>query len=91
MNKLHAKFSKCELWLYQVSFLRHAGSKDGVSIDSMKVEAIMSWPCPTTVNEMRSFLELVGYYHRFVKDYSRIATPLTQLIRKMNHFFSFFW
>ncbi|KAL0541162.1 hypothetical protein IC582_021201 [Cucumis melo] len=65
-NKLYAKFSKCEFWLKQVSFLGHVVSKAGVSVDPAKIEAVAGWTRPSTVSEVRSFL----------------ATPLTQLTRK---------
>ncbi|KAA0061818.1 pol protein [Cucumis melo var. makuwa] len=81
-NKLYAKFFKCEFWLKKVSFLGHVVSSDEVSIDPAKIEAVTSWPRPSTVNEIRSFLGLAGYYRRFVEDFSRIANPLTQLTRK---------
>ncbi|KAL0558790.1 hypothetical protein IC582_003372 [Cucumis melo] len=81
-NKLYAKFSKCEFWLKQVSFLGHVVSKAGVSVDPAKIEAITGWTRPSTVSEVRSFLALAGYYRRFVENFSRIATPLTQLTRK---------
>ncbi|KAL4017963.1 hypothetical protein IC575_021546 [Cucumis melo] len=81
-NKLYAKFSKCEFWLRKVTFLGHVVSSEGVSVDPAKIEAVTNWPRPSTVSEIQSFLGLAGYYRRFVEDFSRIASPLTQLTRK---------
>lgn len=74
-NKLYAKFSKYEFLLEKVSFLGHFVSKEGVSMDPTKVEAVQSWSSPKNVTKVRSFLGLAGYYRRFVKDLSRIAIP----------------
>ena len=85
-NKLYAKFCKCELWLKKVSFLGHIISSEGVSVDRTKIEVVTSWLRPSIVSEVHSFLDLVGYYRRFVEDFSRIASPLTQLTRKRTSF-----
>ena len=81
-KKLYAKLSKCEFWLDSVAFLGHVINKDGVSVDPQKIEAVVDWPRPTNVTEVRSFLGLAGYYRRFVKDFSKLAMPLTQLTQK---------
>ncbi|KAA0067801.1 DNA/RNA polymerases superfamily protein [Cucumis melo var. makuwa] len=76
------KTSKCELWLNQVVFLGHVVSAGGVSVDPEKVEDVVNWERPASATEVRSFLGLVGYYRRFVEDFSRLALPLTALTRK---------
>ena len=81
-KELYAKFRKCEFWLEKVTFLGHVVSKDGISVDPSKVEAVSNWARPTTVTEVRSFLGLAGYYRKFVEGFSKIASPLTNLTRK---------
>src|SRR5262249_52967027 len=85
-HQLYAKLSKCEFWLDSVCFFRHVVSKDGIQVDPRKVEAVSNWPRPTNVTKIRSFLGLAGYYRRFVKDFSKISAPLTQLTRKQVKF-----
>ncbi|KAK5813062.1 hypothetical protein PVK06_028508 [Gossypium arboreum] len=81
-KELFTKFSKCEFWLREVTFLGHAVSAEGIKVDPRKIEAILEWTPPRSVSEIRSFLGLVGYYRRFVEGFSVMATPLTKLIRK---------
>nr|GEZ68199.1 putative reverse transcriptase domain-containing protein [Tanacetum cinerariifolium] len=85
-EKLYAKFSKCEFWLSSVAFLGHIVSAEGITMDPAKVEAITKWPRPTSVTEVRSFLGLAGYYRKFVEGFSRLALPLTKLMRKGEKF-----
>nr|GFB73281.1 RNA-directed DNA polymerase [Tanacetum cinerariifolium] len=85
-EKLYAKFSKCEFWLSSVAFLGHIVSAEGITMDPVKVEAITKWPRPTPVTEVCSFLGLAGYYRRFVEGFSRLALPLTKLMRKGDKF-----
>jgi hypothetical protein len=81
-HHLYAKFSKCEFWLDIVKFLGHTISRDGISVDPSKVQEVMDWKPPTSVHQIRSFLGLAGYYHRFTPDFSRIAKPMTELLKK---------
>jgi hypothetical protein len=85
-NQLYAKFSKCEFWLTEVAFLGHVISAGGVSVDPGKEKDVLNWMPPTTVSENRSFLGLAGYYHRFIKDFSKIAKPMTKLLEKNKTF-----
>ncbi|XP_074336988.1 uncharacterized protein LOC141674166 [Apium graveolens] len=85
-KRLYAKFSKCEFWLKEVQFLGHIIGSEGIRVDPTKIEAVMSWERPKTPTDVRSFLGLVGDYGRFVKDFSKIATPLTKLTRKNQKF-----
>nr|GEZ17455.1 putative reverse transcriptase domain-containing protein [Tanacetum cinerariifolium] len=61
-------------------------SAEGITMDPAKVEAFTKWPRPTSVTEVRSFLGLAGYYRRFVEGFSRLALPLTKLMRKSEKF-----
>jgi hypothetical protein len=85
-NLLYAKFSKCEFWLTEVTFLGHVISAGGVSVDSGKVKDVLNWMPPTTVSEIQSFLGLGGYYRRFIKDFSKIAKPMMKLLEKNKAF-----
>lgn len=81
-KQLYAKFSKCEFWLREVSFLGHVVSASSIRVDSSKISAILDWKPPRNVTEVQSFLGLAGYYRRFVKGFSMIATPMTKLLQK---------
>jgi hypothetical protein len=81
-NQLYAKFSKCEFWLTQVAFLGHVNSAGGLSVDPGKVRDVLNWKLPMNILEIRSFLELAGYYRKFIQDFSKIAKPMTWLLEK---------
>jgi len=79
-HQLYAKFSKCEFWLTKVPFLGHVLSQEGISVDPAKVQEVLDWKVPTSVHEVRSFLGLAGYYHRFIPEFSKISKPMTRLL-----------
>ncbi|GKC35849.1 putative reverse transcriptase domain-containing protein [Tanacetum coccineum] len=81
-EKLYAKFSKCDFWISIVQFLGHLIDNQGLHVDPAKIEAVKNWASPTTPTEIRQFLGLVGYYRRFIKDFSKIAKSLTELTQK---------
>ena len=81
-KKLYAKLSKCDFWLKEISFLGHIVSAEGIRVDPVKIEVVVNWKPPRSVTEVRSFLGLAGYYRRFVKGFSIIASLLTKLLRK---------
>nr|GEU71961.1 reverse transcriptase domain-containing protein [Tanacetum cinerariifolium] len=62
--------------------LSHKISKDGIEVDKAKVEVIAKLPHPTTVKGIRSFLGHAGFYRRFIKDFLKIARPMTRLFEK---------
>ena len=76
--------SKCELFKTSLLYLGHIVSEDGIRTDPKKVEAVLQWPVPMTVTDVRSFLGLTNYYRRFLKGYAKIARPLTNLISGEN-------
>ena len=85
-HQFYAKFSKCEFWLQEVAFLGHVLSAEGVVVDPAKIEAVKEWDQPRNVTEVRSFLGLAGYYRRFIENFSKIARPMTKLLKKTKEF-----
>ena len=76
------KPKKCNFFQTSVDFLGHVISGEGVRCDPMKCDKISAWETPNSLGDVRSFLGLVGYYRRFIDDYSNKAKPLLQLSRK---------
>jgi hypothetical protein len=85
-HQLYAKFSKCTFWLEDIQFLGHVLSANGIAVDPNKVKDILEWKPPTTVHQVRSFLGLAGYYHRFILDFSKLVKPITSLLKNDTKF-----
>ena len=81
-HKLYVKFSKCEFWLDQGQFLGHVLTPEGISVDPSKVQDVLNWKSPKSVDQIRQFLGLAGYYQRFISKFSKVAQPMTKLLQK---------
>jgi hypothetical protein len=84
-QRLCAKLSKSALCQTEVEFLGHYVGRSGLRVMEDKIEAVRDWPVPTSMRELRAFLGLAGYYRRFVRNFSDIALPLTELTRNVTH------
>jgi len=66
----------------EVHYLSHIVTPKGVVVDPNKIQAILVWPNPKILKALRGFLELAGYYRRFIKGYNTLAAPLIALTKK---------
>ncbi|GBG75594.1 hypothetical protein CBR_g20225 [Chara braunii] len=78
-HKYKVNLEKCEFGRTKILYLGHEVSAEGIRPEDAKVASIRDWPRPQTVTEVRPFLGMCGYYRNFVKNYSTVASPLTDL------------
>ena len=77
--KLYGQLHKCEFLKDKVDYLGFEASKDEIHVSPEKVKAVIDWPRPQSVHDIRSFLGLASYYRKFIKGFSQLAKPLTDL------------
>ena len=79
---LFAKLEKCQFHKSSVEFLGYIVSSKGITMDPAKIKAVQDWPAPKNIKDIQSFLGFANFYRRFIKDFSKIVTPITKLLRK---------
>jgi hypothetical protein len=84
--ELCLKPSKCQFHVQEVAFLGFLVGPNGVKMDPAKVEAITSWPIPKSAQDIRMFIGLANFYRRFIKNFSKMAAPMTALLKKNRRF-----
>ena len=85
-HKLQAKLEKCEFVRTQIEFLGYIINEQGIGMVNNKVQAILDWPAPRTVKQLRSFLGLSGFYRSFIRMFSDTVAPLNDLLKKESIF-----
>jgi hypothetical protein len=76
------KANKSTFGQSELEYLGHIVTNKGVKVDSSKIIAMVNWPRPSTISDLRGFLGLTGYYRKFMRNYGLLAKPLTNLLKK---------
>ena len=85
-HQLFFKYSKCKFWLRSVAFLGHIISSEDIEFDPRKTEVVKNWTRPLTSTDIRSFLDLLRYYMRYVDWFAHVASAFTTLTLKKAKF-----
>ncbi|CAJ0936995.1 unnamed protein product [Ranitomeya imitator] len=81
-NHLYIILEKCEFHRTEIQFLGYVMSTQGIGMDGSKTQAIKNWPVPRNVKEVRRFIGFANFYRRFIRNFSEVVKPITQLTRK---------
>ena len=73
------KPSKCKLFQWQIAYLGHMISTQGIATNEGKIDAIIKWPIPPNITEIQSFLGFMGHYCQFIPKFVQVAQPLHEL------------
>ena len=85
-HQIFAKFSKCDFFKDKIQYLGHVVTKEGIYVDPKNIKAIEYSLVPKDITDIQSFMEITGYYRRFIEGFSRIANPITSLQKKGKKF-----
>ena len=86
--QLYVCLDKCKFHTNEVRFLGHVISPKGISMQQDKVDAIRNWPMLRSVHDIQQFMGFANFYRRFIRNFSRIAAPLTSMLKGVNDAFS---
>lgn len=81
-KKLYTKCYEYAFRVQEVEYLCHNVSHEGFKLNPKKIKVVREWPISKTLYKLKGFLRLKRYYHKFVKNYGQIATPLTKIFKK---------
>ncbi len=83
-HSLYANLKKCQFHENEIRFLGFIVSAQGIKMEEKKIEAVRDWPEPQSVRDIQVFLGFANFYRRFIRNFSRIAAPLTSILRTTN-------
>jgi len=81
-NNLYVKLEKCKWKIREAGFLGVVIGPKGIKMEEEKMKSVLDWLIPKCVKDIQKFLGLVNYYHQFIQDFTSIARPLHDMVRK---------